>query len=274
MHHDQEEIPLLLIAEDNDELRNYLTETLGKSYRITSCADGNEALQQIKEKLPQLIISDIMMPELRGDALCRRIKNDLNISHIPIILLTALADEQEMISGLACGADDYLTKPFHLGVLKAKIASVLANRERLKQWYTSEERSVPSQTDKPPTNAPSPLDEKFITTVRSYTVEHMADADFNTDRLCSLLCMSRTSVYNKLKALTGESPADYVRLIRLQEAARLLREQRHTITEIAELTGFNDAKYFREVFKRYYHSSPSHYAQTHINNETKTQEKQ
>lgn len=261
----------LLIAEDNDELRQYLTETLGKSYHITACADGNEALQQAHEKQPQLIISDIMMPGLRGDALCKQIKDDLNTSHIPVILLTALANEQEMISGLACGADDYLTKPFHLGVLKAKIASILANRERLKQWYTNEERATSLQpTDSSPAQGISPLDEKFISTVRSYTVEHMADADFNTDRLCAKLCMSRTSVYNKLKALTGESPADYLRLIRLQEAARMLREQTHTITEIAELTGFNDAKYFREVFKRYYHISPSHYAQHHINNEKRT----
>ena len=295
-HHQQPhtptDTPQLLIAEDNDELRSYLTETLSKHYRVISCADGSEALRQAQELQPQLIISDIMMPGLRGDALCQQIKQDLNTSHIPVILLTALANEQEMISGLACGADDYLTKPFHLGVLKAKIASVLANRERLKQWYTREEPALAPQpagdkmaTDEtqpaaqqqagcPPAAGLNPLDEKFIEKVRSYTVEHMADADFSTDRLCSQLCMSRTSVYNKLKALTGESPADYVRLIRLQEAARMLREQRYTITEIAELTGFNDAKYFREVFKRYYHSSPSHYAQTHLNNETKTQEKQ
>lgn len=277
--HSAADSPQLLIAEDNDELRAYLAEALGTTYRVTACADGVEALQQAQEKQPQLIISDIMMPEMRGDTLCQHIKNDLNTSHIPVILLTALADEQEVIKGLGCGADDYLTKPFHLGVLKAKIASVLANRKRLQQWYTSEEQSTASPptiieaatTHQPTAQGINPLDEQFIKTVRSYTVKHMAEADFNTDRLCALLCMSRTSVYNKLKALTGESPADYVRLIRLQEAARMLREENHSITEIAELTGFSDAKYFREVFKRYYHSSPSHYAQTHINNEKSTQ---
>lgn len=268
--------PLLLIAEDNDELRQYLAETLGSSYRVIACANGTDALQQAQEQQPQLIISDIMMPGLRGDALCKQLKGDLNTSHIPVVLLTALANEQEMINGLQCGADDYLTKPFHLGVLMAKIESILANRERIKRWLTSVEDSHALPTDSSSTTAIAqsigPLDEQFITNVRSYVEQHMADTDFNVDNLCSQLCMSRTSVYNKIKALTDESPADYMRLIRLQQAARLLREQHYTVSEIAERTGFNDAKYFREVFKKYYHLSPSQYAQEQINNEKNTQE--
>ncbi len=263
--------PLLLIAEDNDELRNYLAETLCSSYRVIACANGTDALQQAQEQQPQLIISDIMMPGLRGDALCKQLKGDLNTSHIPVVLLTALANEQEMINGLQCGADDYLTKPFHLGVLRAKVESILANRGRLKRWLTSIESSgctLPAETSA--ASAINPLDEQFIESVRSYVVKHMAQADFNVDSLCAQLCMSRTSVYNKIKALTDESPADYMRLVRLQQAALMLREQTHSITEIAELTGFNDAKYFREVFKKYYHTSPSQYAQEHDNNKQHT----
>ena len=267
----------ILIVEDDRELRQLFAHVLIKNgYRADGVSNGREALDAMEKDYYDLIISDIMMPGLRGDALCKQLKGDLNTSHIPVVLLTALANEQEMINGLQCGADDYLTKPFHLGVLMAKIESILANRERIKRWLTSVEDSHALPTDSSSTTAIAqsigPLDEQFITNVRSYVEQHMADTDFNVDNLCSQLCMSRTSVYNKIKALTDESPADYMRLIRLQQAARLLREQHYTVSEIAERTGFNDAKYFREVFKKYYHLSPSQYAQEQFNNEKNTEE--
>lgn len=254
----QSQKPLIMIVEDNDELRTYLKDALQNDYEVRAFADGDEAMVAIQKQMPQLLISDIMMPKLRGDELCKQLKENLITSHLPVILLTALGSHQDIVSGLGTGADEYIPKPFSIHVLKATIANLLANRERLRKRYTD-----PNFDPQP--NSPSEglgeLDHRFILNIRKLVEEHMADADFSVDRLCQLMYMSRTSLYNKIKALTGESPADYARIIRLQYAARLLKEKRYNVTEIAELTGFNDAKHFREVFKKYYHTSPTHYAQ-------------
>lgn len=249
----------LLIVEDNDELRNYLQSTLSDVYDITVCSNGKTALPLIKEQQPQLIISDIMMPEMRGDELCRILKNNLETSHIPIILLTALNAEKNIIEGLQTGADEYIVKPFNIGILRATIANLLNNRALLKRKYASPDFHD-EQHDNSPLNISSELDHKFMASVEENIERHLSDTDFNVDILCGLLNMSRTSFYNKLKALTDQAPADYIRLIRLKRAAQLLREQQYSITEVAELTGFSDAKYFREVFKKHFNVSPSQYA--------------
>ena len=249
----------ILVVEDNDELRNYLKNTLSDEYIVQACHNGKQALDIIKGYLPDLVISDIMMPEMRGDELCRILKKDINTSHIPIILLTALNTERDIIEGLQTGADDYLVKPFNVGILRATIASLLQNRRLLRNRYTT----LALDDEKPDAgcdNCANDLDWKFISTVTRYVEDNLEKTDFNVDSLCALMNMSRTSFYNKLKALTGQAPADYIRLIRLKRAARLLREKRYNITEISEITGFNDAKYFREVFKKYYKVSPSQYA--------------
>ena len=251
--HDQN-LQRLLIVEDNDELRNYLTHTLSDNYTIQTCSNGKEALTIVKEYMPELIISDIMMPEMRGDELCAAIKNDIETSHIPIILLTALNDEKNILEGLKIGADEYIVKPFNIGILKATIANLLTNRALLKSKYANLEVSEEEEVSP---NCATDLDWKFIATVKKSVEENIDNPAFNVDVLCNLLNMSRTSFYNKLKALTGYAPADYIRMIRLQRAAQLLKQKEYTITEIAEIVGFSDAKYFREVFKKYYNVSPS-----------------
>lgn len=247
----------ILIVEDNDELRNYLKRSLDE-YIVQTSTNGKEALDVIPEYMPHLIIADIMMPVMRGDELCLKLKNDMATSHIPIILLTALAGEEEIIKGLECGADEYIPKPFNIGVLRTTIAGILANRERIYRRLSSPD--VASAAEKPEDiNCSNSLDWKFISTVKKEVMKHMDNPDFNVDKLCELLGMSRTSFYNKLRTLTGKSPADYVRQIRLNHAANLIMEGKHSIIEIAEMTGFSDAKYFREVFKKYYHISPTEY---------------
>ncbi|MBE6287673.1 MAG: response regulator [Mediterranea massiliensis] len=248
----------LLIVEDNDELRNYLKRSL-ENYIVQTCANGKEAVEIIYEYMPDLIVADIMMPEMRGDELCEKLKNDISTSHIPIILLTALGSEEDIIKGLTYGADEYITKPFNINILRATIAGILANRERVYQKYNSIEFLDENEEKIENTNCTNNLDWKFITTLKQEVEKHMDDPDFNIDKLCVLLAMSRTSFYNKLRALTGQSPADYIRIIRLKHAAQLLKEQKYSITEIAEMTGFNDAKYFREVFKKHFKVSPSQY---------------
>lgn len=249
----------ILIVEDNDELREYLRGTLLEDYNVQVCSNGKEALDIVKEYLPNLIISDIMMPEMRGDELCHILKNDIETPHIPIILLTALNTDKNIIEGLQSGADEYVVKPFNIGILRATIANLLTNRALLRHKYANLDLS--DDTEKTDCiNCSTDLDWKFIATVKKNVEDNMDNPNFNVDMLCNLLNMSRTSFYNKIKALTDQAPADYIRLIRLKHAAQLLKEQKFTVTEISEMTGFSDAKYFREVFKKHFNMSPSQYA--------------
>ena len=253
------DLPKILIVEDNDELREYLRNTLSDDYIIQVCSDGKQALDIVKEYMPNMIISDIMMPEMRGDELCHRLKNDIETSHIPIILLTALNNDRNIIEGLKTGADEYIVKPFNIGILRATIANILTNRSLLRHKYANLELND-EESDTACINCSTDIDWKFISTVKKSVEDNMDNSSFTVDVLCNLLNMSRTSFYNKIKALTDQAPADYIRLIRLKRAAQLLKEQQHSITEVAEMTGFSDAKYFREVFKKHFNVSPSQYA--------------
>ena len=248
----------ILIVEDNDDLRNYLVDMLKTSYNIQACPNGKDALIIIREFNPDLVISDIMMPEMSGDELCSAIKGDLEMSHIPVVLLTALGDEKNMLEGLEIGADAYITKPFSVGILKATIKNLLANRALLRQVYNS----IEEEEHNFPVNCTNTLDWKFIASVKECIEKNMGDPDFNVEMLSSRHHMSRTSFFNKLKVLTGYAPADYIRMIRLQHAAQLLKQGEYTIAEITDMVGFSDAKYFREVFKKYYGVSPSKYGES------------
>ena len=248
----------ILIVEDNDDLRNYLVDMLHTSYNIQSCPNGKDALVIIREFDPDLVISDIMMPEMGGDELCTTIKGDIEMSHIPVVLLTALGDEKHMLEGLEIGADAYITKPFSVGILKATIKNILTNRTLLRQVYNS----IQDEEQDFPVNCTNTLDWKFIASVKECIEKNMGDPNFNVEMLSSRHHMSRTSFFNKLKALTGYAPADYIRMIRLQHAAQLLKQDEYTIAEISDMVGFSDAKYFREVFKKYYGVSPSKYAES------------
>ena len=253
------DLPKILIVEDNDELREYLRNTLSDDYNIQVCSDGKQALEIVKEYMPNMIISDIMMPEMRGDELCHVLKNDIETSHIPIILLTALNNDRNIIEGLKTGADEYIVKPFNIGILRATISNILTNRSLLRHKYANLELNDDEDATTC-TNCSTDLDWKFISSVKKHVEENMDNGALNVEMLCSLLNMSRTSFYNKIKALTDQAPADYIRLIRLKRAAQLLKEQKYSITEVAEMTGFSDAKYFREVFKKHFSVSPSQYA--------------
>lgn len=256
---DKDKLQRILIVEDNDELRNYLLQSFSPNYNVQVCGNGKEALAIVKQFWPELILSDIMMPEMRGDELCTAIKSDIETSHIPILLLTALGDEKNILEGLQIGADEYIVKPFSINILKASIANLLANRALLRKKYADLE--INAAEEEPPTaTCSNSLDWIFMSNVKKNIEDNIDNPDFTVDTLCSLLNMSRTSFYNKLKALTAQAPADFVRNIRLKHAANLLKEGKYSITEVAERTGFCDGKYFREVFKKYFNVSPSQYA--------------
>ena len=254
---DNPNLQRILVVEDNDELRSYLVSSLSSIYNVQACANGKEALIIIKEFWPELVLSDIMMPEMGGDELCVAIKSDIETSHIPVLLLTALGDENNILDGLSIGADEYLIKPFSVKILRANIANLLANRELLRMRYANldiEKTMVPSA------NGTNSLDWKFISNAKKIVDENINNPEFSVDVLCESSGMSRTSFYCKLKALTGQSPTEFIRVMRLKRATELLKEGGYAINEISDMVGFSETKYFREVFKKYYKMSPSRYA--------------
>ena len=253
-----EDLQRILIVEDNDELRAYLVNSLSPMYNVQACSNGKEALVIVKEYQPELILSDIMMPEMRGDELCTTIKNDIETSHIPVLLLTALGEEQNVLDGLHIGADEYIVKPFSVRILKASIANLLANRALLRSKYANLEIDIEEKT--PLAKCTNSLDWQFLSDVKKSIEDNIDNPAFSVDVLKDLHNMSRTRFYNKLKALTGLPPQEFIKNIRLKRATQLLKEGVHNITEISEMCGFSESKYFRQVFKKEYKMSPSQYA--------------
>ena len=250
-----ENLQRILIVEDNDELRAYLVNSLSPMYNVQACGNGKEALIIVKEFWPELILSDIMMPEMRGDELCSTIKNDIETSHIPVLLLTALGEEQNILDGLDIGADEYIVKPFSIRILKASIANLLANRALLRSKYANLEIDIEVKT--PLAKCTNSLDWQFLSAVKKTIEDNINNPAFSVEVLNDLHNMSRTRFYYKLKAITGLSPQELIKTTRLKRATQLLKEGEYNITEISEMCGFSESKYFREVFKKEYKMSPS-----------------
>ena len=245
----------ILLVEDNTDLRNFLRQSLSKTYRIMEAGNGQEALDLITTQQPDLILSDVMMPIMRGDELCRKIKNDVETSHIPVILLTALNDKENIIHGLEIKADNYIVKPFDVDILKASIASILTNKEIIRKRFAQ----LNYRTEDLSSEVPGlDLDKEFISKVTE-TIRKNLDNDFNVDALCAAFHMSRSSFYNKIKALTNQSPSDFARQIRMHEAGVLLKSQKYTVAEVSDLMGYSDPKYFTDIFKKHYGMTPSAY---------------
>lgn len=255
----------IMIVEDNDELRFYLKKTFAPIYSVIDKPDGESALEYLKDKSVELIISDVMMPGIQGDELCRRIKSDFATSHIPVILLTAKTEKDAILEGLESGADDYLTKPFDTEILKTKIKGVLQNRKIMREYFLSHSLSpVPAaatpneekESAECTASLLSPMDKEFLERCTRLVTENLANPDFTINQLCREVALSRTLFYEKLKALTGQAPTEFIKLLRMTEAANLLKQQ-IPVQEVALLVGFTDAKYFSTAFKKHYGVSPS-----------------
>lgn len=252
-----ENAPLILIVEDNDNLRSFLKQSLQNQYRIAEAENGQEGIAKVKEQQPDLIISDIMMPLMNGEEMCRILKNDIETSHIPIILLTALGERTEILKGLESKADMYIVKPFDLMVLKANISNILENRELIRKRF--QQVVPPSEKEEPQElSMLSNLDDEFMMKVTQLVKEGLGK-ELNVNILCSGMHMSRTSFYNKIKVLTGMAPADFIRKIKMQEAATLLKSKRYSVSEVSDMMGFADPKYFTDTFKKFYGVPPSVY---------------
>lgn len=248
------ELPLLLIVEDNVELRSFLKQILSEEYNIQEAGNGQEALDFIKEQKPDLILSDIMMPVMSGNKMCRILKDNAETCHIPVVLLTALNDKESIIKGLQTKADKYIIKPFDVDVLKADIASVLANKRMTKPLPATTSAEHPMHAAD---TAPDP-DQAFLAKVTE-TIKLNINKELNVETLCTALNMSRSSFYNKIKALTNNSPSDFIRQVRMDEASILLKSKRYTVSEVSDMLGFSDPKYFTDTFKKYYKVPPSTY---------------
>lgn len=251
----------VLIVEDNQELAEFLCQTLSDEYNVQTVTNGLEGIKTIKSTQPDLVVSDIMMPVMNGDEMCNQIKTNLSTSHIPVILLTALDDKKDILEGLENKADLYMTKPFDIEVLKANIANILANRERMKKCFSTGEIKTITKDDAIQIAAMemvSTLDNEFIQKVTDSIHRNLTN-NLTVDTICEELNMSRSSFYNKIKALSGMAPADFIRQIKMHEATLLLQTERYSVSEIAEKLGFSDPKYFSDTFKKYHHMTPTAY---------------
>lgn len=252
-----EKKPLILVVEDNASLRAFIQQSLSDTYQTEGVENGKEAIDFVQTKQPDLILSDIMMPVMDGREMCQRLKGNMETSHIPIILLTALGDKEHILEGLEIKADQYLVKPFDVHILKATIHTLIENRKMIRNRFRSAVTALPEESETH-IELPTSLDDEFIQKVTELVKEGLGK-NFNVDTLCASVNMSRTSFYNKIKALTGIAPAEFIRNIRMQEAALMLKSQRYTVAEVSDKMGFADPKYFTDTFKKFYGVPPSTY---------------
>jgi DNA-binding response OmpR family regulator len=253
------EKPLLLIVEDNPDVREYISMVLGNEYRIFEAKDGEEGLEKSFEHIPDLIISDIMMPKLDGFQMCSKLKTDSRTSHIPIIMLTAKATMNDKISGLEIGADEYIMKPFEAEELKARIKNLLEQRKRLHEHFRKyglveiEEKNI------------TPVDQKFLQKALAIINEHISDTSFGVETMADDMAVSRSLLLKKINALVGEPPSELIKRTRLSKAAKLIENNSGNISKIALEVGLSNPSYFAEAFKKQFGVPPTQY---HQNNKT------
>lgn len=252
----------ILVVDDNMELVDYLTDAMRPYFKdVRTAYNGEEALEMCRQWHPDVIISDIQMPKMNGYELCKRVKEELDISHTPVILLTARNDEASRIFGYKNGADTYLTKPFEISMLYTAIYNQLKNRERIKKKYISS-KTAPT----PEESTFSAADEKFLNTMNQIITENIDEPNMGVPFLCDKLGMSRASLYNKLKALTGMGANDYINKLRIDNAINLLLNSSLTVNEIADRVGFSTPRYFSAVFKKNMGCSPTQYKEEQFKN--------
>ena len=241
----------ILIVEDNDELRDFMCHSLNDQYAVVCAADGAYALKMLEnEGVVDLIISDVMMPRINGLELCKRIKNDPAYSHIPVILLSAKVDQAVKIEGLEQGADIYVEKPFSMDQLKAQISSTIENRKRLRDNFINSPLQYLKENH-------SSTDLQFLNRLNETILSNLTNAEFSINGLAELFCMSRSNLHKKIKGLTGMTPNDYIKLIRLNKAAQLLSSGAYKVNEVCYLVGFNTPSYFAKCFYKQFKKLPS-----------------
>jgi len=242
---------IVLVVEDNSDMRRLMTTLLEKHFTVMEAEDGKEGIAAAKNIIPDIIISDIIMPEVDGVRLCQELKNDINTSHIPIILLTARATEKDIIRGLEAGADDYITKPFHIQVLLTRVKNLISLRRQLQQKI---ERRMLMQ---PEEFTLSDLENLFLDKLQELIEENLSNPQFGVDELAEILDISRPTLYRKVFALTGQSPKKFIQSYRLKRSFELLTANYGNVTEVAFKVGFSSSAYFTKCFKETFNRLPS-----------------
>ncbi|GAB5519162.1 MAG: hybrid sensor histidine kinase/response regulator transcription factor [Rhodothermales bacterium] len=256
--------PTVLVVDDNADIRRYVRSHLESAYNVVEAAHGAEGLAQARTMLPDLIVSDVMMPEMDGYELCRAVKADSELDFIPVILLTAKASSESKLEGLSEGADDYLTKPFSSEELTARIENLIRQRHRLRERFmaTASPSGPTEESTATPAAQPS-AEDVWAERVRRIVEAHMADETFTVDALAAQLGVSRTTLYSQMQDLMGISPAAYLWQVRLEHAAHLLETQAGTVSEIAYGVGFKSVQHFARRFRAVYGCTPTQYAKAH-----------
>lgn len=265
--------PKILVVEDNDDIREYIATTLSAEFEVITARNGLEGLQAVQTHHPDIVISDIMMPEMDGVELCRIIKDDILTSHIPVILLTAKDALRDKEEGYAAGADSYLTKPFSAKLLQGRIHNLLRSRRRLASALLSQSKAIglppPENFEEPVesvddaeeiSSSLNPLDRQFLDKILEIINSNLALEDLGVAFLADKMCMSSSTLYRKIMAILGISTNEYIRRIRLTRAAEMLAEGGHSITDIAYATGFSSHSSFAKAFKKEYGMTASEYA--------------
>lgn len=262
------------MVEDNSELRIFLRSIFSSKYRIVEAADGMEGWSKALKFLPDIIISDVMMPEKDGIAMTRELRADMTTSHIPIVLLTAKSSIESKLEGLEYGADDYITKPFSATYLKARVKNLLAQRQKLQTLYrqdlmsagvavpvpgeqTEENVTAGSETDKSPSMSPN--DRKFMDKLVDLMEKNMDNGDLIVDDFVRELAVSRSVFFKKLKTLTGLAPIEFIKEMRINRAVQLIETGEYSMTQISYMVGINDPRYFSKCFKQKMGMTPTEY---------------
>lgn len=243
----------ILIVEDNNEIRSYLSHGLSELFNTLEAKDGEEALEKLKSKDVDIIVTDVMMPVMDGIKLCKNVKQNIRTCHIPVIILSAKSEVKDQMEGLQMGADDYIPKPFSFAILTTKIQNMMRTRRRMLEKYS---KSLEVEPEKITFNA---MDEALLKRAVAIVEKNMDNIEFTADEFAREMNMSRSNLHLKLKAITGESTIDFIRKIRFKEATKLLTDGRYTVSEVSSMVGFNTPSYFATSFKKYFGCLPTEY---------------
>lgn len=246
-------LPLMLIVDDNEDFREFISSIFLSSYRIISAPDGEVALAMTLKHIPDLVVCDVMMPKMDGYEYCRKVKSDIRISQIPVILLTAKTGDENKYRGLESGAEDYISKPFNTEMLTLKVSRIIERRQQTQDHFKHKVDINPSEVEI------TSMDEKFVKKAVTLVETNIDNTDFLVEDLCREMGMSRVYFYKKILALTDKTPSEFIRFIRLKRAADLLERSQLYVNEVAYQVGFNDPKYFRKYFKEEFGISPNEY---------------
>lgn len=251
---DSKDRPKILVIDDNPEICSYVRLIFEERFLVLEAENGLLGYKLAMKHVPDLIISDVMMPEMDGVELCRKLKSEISTSHIPIILLTACSLDEQRVEGLESGADDYISKPFNVKILEVRVQNLIDNRKRLKEIYSSDFFSIAASPE-----LENDMDKSFVKKFRQLLHDNYTESELNVEELGREMGLSRSQLYRKIKALTNYSPNELLRMVRLQKSLELINTSELSVSEIAYRVGFTSPSYFAKCFKDYYDKSPTDY---------------